>query len=75
LSHALADGLVDRLAAFGGPQNGVDAAASTERDAEQAFQAAYDLAVRQAGLLVEFDNGGLGIGSQLRGGAAEVLDR
>jgi hypothetical protein len=34
-------------------------------DAEQALQAPGDLAVGQAGLLVEFDDGGLGIGAQL----------
>jgi hypothetical protein len=48
----------------------VDAAATTERDAEKALQAAGDLAVREATLLVEFDDGGLGIGPQLgRGGS------
>jgi hypothetical protein len=34
-------------------------------DAEQALQAPGDLAVGQAGLLIEFDDGGLGIGAQL----------
>src|SRR5215471_9904470 len=49
------------------------AATTTERDTEQALQTAHDLAVRQAGLLVEFDDGGLGVGSQLgRGGAEDV---
>ena len=71
----LADGLVDRLTAGGGPQHGVDAAAPTERDAEEALQAAGDLAVRQAALLVEFDDGGLGIGSQLGGGGTEGVGR
>ena len=75
LAHGLADGLVDRLAAGGGPQDGVDAAAATERDAEEALQAAGDLAVRQAALLVEFDDGGLGVGSQLGGGGAEGVGR
>ena len=46
LTHGLADGLVDRLAASGGPQHGVDTAAPTEGDAKQALQAAGDLAVR-----------------------------
>jgi hypothetical protein len=49
----------------------VGAAAPTEGDAEEAFQAASDLAVGQPALLVEFDDGGLGIGSQLGGGGAE----
>src|SRR5262249_61821572 len=67
--------LVDRLTAGGGPQDGVDAAAPTERDPEQALQAAGDLAVRQAGLLVEFDDGGLRVGSKLSGGGAEGIGR
>ena len=46
LTHGLADGLVDRLAAAGGPQDGVDAAAATERNPEKARQTARDLAVR-----------------------------
>src|SRR5215471_11854228 len=33
LANVLTDGLVDRLAAGGGPQDGVDAATATERDA------------------------------------------
>ena len=73
--HRLADALIDRLAAGGGAQDRVDAAATTERDAEEAPQAAHDLAVRQAGLLVEFDDRGLGIGSQLSRGGAEGIGR
>jgi hypothetical protein len=71
LGHRLADGLVDRLAAGGGPQHGVDAAAATEPDTEKALQAASDLAVRQAARLVEFDDGGLGIWPELSGSSAE----
>src|SRR5262249_15325908 len=71
LTHGLANGLVDRFAARSGPQHGVDAAATTEGDAEEALQAAGDLAVGQAGLLVEFDDGGLGIGPQWGGGGPE----
>ena len=44
-------------------------------DAEEALQAAGDLAVRQAALLVEFDDGGLGIGSQLSRGGTEGVGR
>src|SRR5262249_34413297 len=51
------------------------AAAAAERDAEQALQAAGDLAVRQPTLLVEFDDGGLGVGPQLGRGGAEGLGR
>jgi hypothetical protein len=53
----------------------VDAAAATERDTEQALQATGDLAVRQAGLLVEFNNGGLGVRAQLGRGGAEGIGR
>src|SRR5262249_15503755 len=73
LPHGLADGLVDRFATGGGPQDGVDAAATTERDTEEALQAAGDLAVRQTALFVEFDDGGLGVGSQLSRGGTEVV--
>src|SRR5262249_25210212 len=55
LTHGLADGFVGRLAAGGGSQHGVDAAAPTEGDAEEALQAAGDLAVREPALLVELD--------------------
>ena len=73
IPERMTNAFVDRLAAGGGPQNGVDAATPTELDTEQALQAAHDLAVRQATLLIEFDDGGLGIGSQLgRGGAKGV---
>jgi hypothetical protein len=65
------DGLVDRLAASSGSQNSVDAAAATESDTKQALQAARDFAVRESALLVEFDDGGLGVRSQLGGGGAE----
>src|SRR3984957_18276475 len=75
LTHGLADGLVDRLAAGGGPQDSVDAAAATERNPEKTLQAARDLAVRQPALLVEFDDGGLGIGSKLSGGGTQGVGR
>jgi hypothetical protein len=39
----------------------VDAAAAAQVDAEQAPQAAGDLAVREPALLVEFDDGGLAL--------------
>src|SRR5262249_24085248 len=73
LAHGLADSLVDRLAAGGGPQHCMDAATPTERDAEQALQATGDLAVRQPTLLVEFDDRGLGVRSQLRSGGAKGI--
>ena len=53
----------------------MNAAAATEGDAEKALQTAGDLAVRQAGLLVEFDDGGLGVGSQLSRGGAKGVGR
>src|SRR5262249_43952696 len=43
--------------------------------AEEAVQAADHLAVRQAALLVEFDDGGLGVGSQLSGSGAQGVGR
>src|SRR5262249_7846704 len=61
LPHRQASAFVNRLAAGGGPQHRVNAAATTEREAEQALQAAGNLAVRQPALLVEFDDGGLGV--------------
>src|SRR5262249_55679667 len=62
-------------AAGGGTEHRVDAAAPAERDAEEAAQAAGDLAVREPALLVEFDDGGLGIGPQLSSGGAEGVGR
>jgi hypothetical protein len=53
----------------------VDAAATAEPNAKEALQAAGDLAVGQARLLVEFDDGGLGSGPQLRGSRAEGIGR
>jgi hypothetical protein len=64
-THDLSDGLIDRFAAGDGPQDGMDAAAATEPDTEEAPQAAGDLVVRQAALLIEFEDGGLGVGSEL----------
>src|SRR5205823_3724552 len=54
-------------------QDSVDAAAATEADTEKAVQTAGDFAVRQAALLIEFDDGGLGIRSQLRGRSTESV--
>jgi hypothetical protein len=51
----------------------LDAAATAEGDAEKAVQAAGDLAVREPTLLVEFDDGGLRIWSQLSRGGAEGI--
>ena len=45
--------------------------APTERDAKETSQTAGHLAVGQAALLVQFDDGGLGIGSELGGGRPE----
>src|SRR5262245_58553022 len=71
LAHGLADGLVDGLTAAARPQDGVDAAAAAEVDAEQAAQAADHLAVRQPALLVEFHDSCLGVRAQLRGGGPQ----
>jgi hypothetical protein len=53
----------------------VGAAAATEADTKQALQAARDFAVRQAALFVEFDDGGLGIWSQLGSSGAKSVGR
>ena len=53
----------------------MDTAAATEPDTKQALQAARDFAVRQATLLVEFDDSGLSIRSQLGGGGAQSVGR
>src|SRR5262245_26466895 len=75
LTHGLADGRVDRLASGSRSQHTVDTATGTERDAKQASQAADALAMRQPALLVEFDDGGLGIRSQLSGSGAQRIRR
>jgi hypothetical protein len=51
----------------------VDAATATEPNPEEALQAARNLAMRQAALLIEFDNRGLGVRSQLGSGGAEGI--
>jgi hypothetical protein len=51
----------------------MDAAAATEPDTKQTLQAARDFAVRQATLFVQFDDGRLGIRSQLSGGGTESV--
>jgi hypothetical protein len=53
----------------------VDAAATAEPNPKEALQAAGYLAVGQAALLVEFNDGSLGIGSKLGGGGAEGVGR
>src|SRR5262249_8262509 len=75
LPHGLADGLVNWLAARGSTQHGVDAAAPTEPNAEEAFQAAGDLAVGEAALLVEFNDSSLGIGPELHSGGPKGIGR
>src|SRR5262249_56391898 len=75
LSHGLADSLIDRLAAGGGPQDGVDATAAAEGDAKETSQAAGDLAMREPALLVKFNDSSLRIGSELRGSGAEGVGR
>src|SRR5262245_5590594 len=74
-AHGLANGRVDRLATRGRPQHGVNTATTTEGNTEQAFKAAGDLAMRQSALLVEFDDGGLGIGPQLSRGRTQGVGR
>src|SRR5581483_7595356 len=59
------------LATAAGAQHGVGGAAPGQVDAEQIVQDLRDLAVRQAGLLVEFHHGGLRVGAELAGGGAQ----
>jgi hypothetical protein len=73
LTHGLADGLIDRLAASSGSQNSVDAAAATETDTKQTLQAARDFTVRQATLFIQLDDGRLSIRSQLGRGSTEGI--
>lgn len=53
----------------------MSATATTKRDTEEALQAAGDLAVRQTALLIEFNDGGLGVGPQLGRGGTEGVGR
>src|SRR5262249_59402955 len=71
----LADGLGGRVGGGGGPEAGGDAAGPAELDSEKAFQGAGGLAMGGGGLVVEFDDGGLGIGSELGSGGAEGVGR
>src|SRR5262249_56386849 len=72
-ANGLADGLVGRFAARSGSQDGVGAATATEPNPEKALQAARHLAMRQATLLVEFDDRGLGVRPQLGSGGAKGI--
>ena|SRR5882672_11638524 len=49
------------------------AATARQTDAEQSLEDATDLAVRHAGLLVEINDGGLRIRSELGGGGAQCI--
>src|SRR6266542_2635223 len=69
------DVLVDRLATLGRAQDDMRTAAARQANAEQRLKDAADFAVRHAGLFVEFDDGGLGIGAELRRGGAECIGR
>jgi hypothetical protein len=64
---------IDRFTALGGTQHGVGRTAAAQVDAEQTLQDTGYLAVRQAGLLVEFDHGGLGVGPELGCGRSQGI--
>src|SRR5262249_54016139 len=66
-----ADLAVGRPQPAGGPQNDLGAGAAGQVDAEERGQAVGDLAVRQAHVLVEGDDGGLGVGAELAGGGSQ----
>ena len=71
LLHGLADRSVNRFGTPRCPQDDVRAATARQTDAEQAVQDAANLAVGHATLLVEFDDGRLGIGPQLSGSGTQ----
>src|SRR5207302_3149503 len=69
------DARVDRLTALGRTQDDMGAAAARQANAEEGLEDAADFAMRHAGLLVEFNDGGLGVGSELSGGGPECIGR
>jgi len=62
------DTLVDRIAALRGAQENLAHARARQPDAEQRAEVLGDLAVTQAGVFVQVDDGGLGVGAELTGG-------
>ena len=52
------------------PEHDLGTGAARQADAEEAVVSVRDLAVGQAAVLVEVDDGGLGVGAKLAGGGA-----
>src|SRR5882672_3656809 len=63
--------VIDSRAASPRAQDAVGRAAARQANAEERLHDADQFAVRQPGLFVEFDEGGLGVGPQLRGGGSQ----
>jgi len=58
-----------------GPQHDLGTGAPRQADAEKDAQGSSDFAVRQASVLVEDDDGGLGVGAQLAGSGTDGIAR
>src|SRR5438309_1624405 len=70
-THGAANCGINGFATMADAKNRVGRTATAQGDAKKILQAAYDLALRKTGVLVQLDHGGLSVGSQLRGGSAE----
>src|SRR6202035_1873978 len=66
---AFFDLLIDRLQSPARPQDHLSTGTTSQHDAEQLIESAGDLAVGHAGTLVEIDDGGLGVGTELTTGS------
>jgi hypothetical protein len=66
----LGDLFVSRFEASGRAGDDLRGGAASDLDAEALVEEVGDLAVRQSGPLVEIDDGGLGVGTDLAGGGA-----
>jgi hypothetical protein len=65
--------LIDRLQPSASPQHNLGTGAAGHVDGKELVESVGDFAVRQAGVLVEIDDSGLGIGAELAlGGAGSV---
>ena len=71
LGDAMDDRVVVRQAPPGRPQHGLAGPAARQPDAEERVEQHADLAVREPGVLVEVDDGRLGVGAELAGAAPQ----
>src|SRR5260221_3916676 len=72
-THGSTNGLVDRLARSPGTQQDMSGPAARQCDAEEVAQDSRDFAMRQASVLIQFDNGGLSVGAELGCGGPERI--